>query len=94
MNTRLRATLVALSLLALAVGPLVGAVSGASLETRSATLNGKPISLNEVARYHCNDLAYPAIRCFSSQAAAAADAQELSVLPEYQRIKFVCAWLE
>jgi hypothetical protein len=77
MNARLRVLFLTLSVLALAVGPLVGGVSGAAPDARTATLNGQPIPLSEVAGYHCNDLAYPAIRCFSSKAAVIADVAQL-----------------
>lgn len=41
-----------------------------------AVLNGKPIALADVSRYHCHDRAYPLIRCF--RASADRDLDELT----------------
>lgn len=38
-----------------------------------AVLNGKPIALGDVARYHCHDRAHPVIRCFPTPAERDAD---------------------
>lgn len=46
-----------------------------SAEVR-AILNGKPIALADVSRYHCHDRAYPLIRCF--RASADRDADEVT----------------
>ena len=58
--------------LALLLGALVaptGTFAAAADSGMSADLEGKPIQLREVGRYHCEDVDYPRIHCFRSEAA-------------------------
>lgn len=68
-------TLLALVLGTLLSGPLAAA---SEAQNATATLDGKAIALSDVAKYNCHDLASPTIRCFDSQAAATADAEEIA----------------
>lgn len=43
----------------------------------NADLEGKPIQLGEVSRYHCQDLDYPRIHCFRTEAARDSSAAPL-----------------
>jgi hypothetical protein len=43
----------------------------------SATLDGRPIPLEDVGKYYCDDFAYPEIRCWSTRALA--DSRALAV---------------
>ena len=36
----------------------------------TATLDGRPIPLEDVGRYHCDDFSYPEIRCWSTRVLA------------------------
>lgn len=46
------------------VAGTVGVAAGGPLR---ADLGGRPIALDDVARYHCHDADYPLIHCFLSQ---------------------------
>ena len=67
----------------LAVAFMLAAPSESLAMTESAQpgvrayLDGRPIQVSEVARYHCDDFAYPEIRCSSSRLVA--DARVLAV---------------
>jgi hypothetical protein len=45
--------------------------------TLTATLDGKPIPVADVAKYNCDDFAYPEIRCYSTRALS--DSRALAV---------------
>ncbi len=61
------------SALAWAAVPMSAASDPAEVR---AILNGKPIALADVSRYHCHDRVYPLIRCF--RASADRDADEVT----------------
>ena len=46
----------------------------------SATLDGKPIPLEDVGKYYCDDFAYPEIRCWSTRLLADSRALTVTVL--------------
>ena len=46
----------------------------------TATLDGKPIPLEEVGKYFCDDFAYPEISCFSTRLLAGARATLVTLL--------------
>jgi hypothetical protein len=75
---RLAIGLMALSTLTVAAArypaPTLAADPEAAL---SATLDGKPIPLEEVGKHYCDDFAYPEIRCWSSRLPA--DTRALTV---------------
>jgi hypothetical protein len=64
------ATMVALSALLIGLRPPAAAADEASVAL-SAFLDGKPISLEDVSMYHCDDFSYPVIRCSVSAAVMA-----------------------
>lgn len=70
---RVWATLIAI--VALSAPASVQAASGESVMT--ADLDGKPIALRDVGRFHCQDLDYPRIHCFRGEAARDASASTL-----------------
>lgn len=43
------------------------ALAGGPEPQLSATLDGKPIPVEDVGRYYCDDFAYPEIRCWSTR---------------------------
>ncbi len=74
---RIAGLLIGLSLMTLILPAGAGASSASGLR---AVLEGKPISLTEVARYVCHDRAYPVIRCFRTAAEVDADEQRLAAM--------------
>jgi hypothetical protein len=46
----------------------------------SATLDGKPIPLEEVGKHYCDDFAYPEIRCWSTRSSADSRALVVTLL--------------
>jgi hypothetical protein len=46
----------------------------------SATLDGRPIPLEEVGKHYCDDFAYPEIRCWSTRLLADSRALTVSLL--------------
>lgn len=67
--------------LALALASIVTVQAAGSPATASAIqgeVDGHPIAVTEVPRFHCHDLASPVIRCFTT--AAARDADEAAVV--------------
>ncbi len=55
----------------------------------TATLDGKPIPLEDVGRYFCDDFAYPEIRCWSTRLAADARATVVTLLTS---LDYVTIW--
>ena len=51
-----------------------------------ATLDGRPISMSEVSRYHCHDIEFPVIRCFRQ-----ASARILSISAEAEALQIAAA---
>jgi len=58
---------------ALAIMLVVAATPVAAGDGLTATLDGRRIGLGRVAEFNCHDFDYPAIRCFSTPDALAAD---------------------
>jgi hypothetical protein len=76
-RVRSRRRLVA-TLIALVVLSAPGTVrAGTDKPAMTADLEGQPIALRDVAQYHCQDVDYPRIHCFRSQAARDASAATL-----------------
>lgn len=48
----------------------------------TATLDGKPIPVEDVGKYNCDDFAYPEIRCWSSRAVAEARTTIVTLLTD------------
>jgi len=46
----------------------------------SATLDGRPIPVEDVGRYYCDDFDYPAIRCYSTKLLAGTRATLVTLL--------------
>ncbi|HTK46163.1 MAG TPA: hypothetical protein VL749_12530 [Patescibacteria group bacterium] len=70
--------LMALSSLTLAATAQPRPVLAADPEPQlSATLDGRPIPLEDVGKYNCDDFAYPEIRCWSTRVLA--DSRALAV---------------
>jgi hypothetical protein len=57
-----------------------GAAAAGPEPDLTATLDGKPIPLRDVAKYDCDDFAYPEIRCWSSRVLADSRALAMTVL--------------
>jgi len=55
----------------------------------SATLDGRPIALEDVGKYYCDDFAYPEIRCWSTRVLADSRALAVTLLTS---IDYVTIW--
>ena len=71
-HARVRSRLAAATILAISAIPLL-ASSAAAADLRgsvglTAVLNGRSVELAAVARLHCQDLSFPVIRCFDTDA--------------------------
>lgn len=89
------ALLAGLLLLALTVGPVAAgspAPSSPSDASLTADLEGEPIELTEVGRYHCHDLDYPAIHCFRSPKALSDAVTGDGLLRLLSGVDYVMVW--
>ena len=63
------------------------AIAGESADTApTATLDGKPIPLADVSKYHCDDFSYPEIRCSTSALVTTTRATLLSLLADIEYV--------
>jgi len=82
--------LVALSSLTIAVAAQPRMALAADPEPQlSATLDGRPIPLEDVGKYYCDDFAYPEIRCWSTRVLADSRALAVTLLTS---IDYVTIW--
>jgi len=73
--------LMALSLLTIAATTHPRSALAAEPEPQlSASLDGKPIPLEDVGKYYCDDFAYPEIRCWSTRVLADSRALVVTLL--------------
>jgi Peptidase inhibitor family I36 len=63
--------------LAIPVALLTGGPASAAAGQPTAVLDGRSIAVSQVSRFHCHDLTYPIITCFTSANARDADVARL-----------------
>jgi len=73
----------------LALNVLAPVSANAATPTLTADLGGAPIPLREIIKYHCQDLDYPRIHCFTSEASLEVSAAALLSTPSSA---YVIAW--
>ena len=69
-----RSLRISLAVIALILSAAVSQSGPVNAGTLRADLDGSPIPISEIASYHCHDLAYPIIHCFSSESALVSSA--------------------
>lgn len=84
--------LVLAAILALGVAATAAAGSPAGGGERRAQLDGRAISLDEVAQFHCHDRDFPVIRCFASAAERDRDMVELGRSAELVAVTQYVTW--
>ncbi len=73
--------LMVMGLLAITTFALPSSASAADPDPElTATLDGKPIPVEDVGKYNCDDFSYPEIRCWSTRVLADARATLVTVL--------------
>jgi hypothetical protein len=80
------------ALLALSVGSTAVAGSPTGAPERRAQLDGHPIPLSDVARFHCHDRDFAVIRCFGSAAERDRDLVELGRSGELVAVTAYVTW--
>jgi len=70
----------------------LGTVSGSQSDAIRATLDGRPVATGDLWRYHCHDLAFPEVRCFSSASARDADAMAIQNAVVATSVAYVQWW--
>lgn len=65
---RLMGIALSLGLIILSVEPVVAASEGSMVSPVRAVLEGRPIPVDRIARFHCHDFDFPIITCFRSAA--------------------------